>query len=763
MASVLPSFFLQQLPPFRLLKGPQASSQTEELLLAHRLLLAALMHAQAQNGRHSFLWNPSQGETEGQQRESQGHRPSLDSANTIEGPCQSLVAAAVTQLFSSGSGAYFFLTRSKGSSCSKCLARSLVSRAVTAAHGFPKQRAMKEAEAKAARLLHYVQNLGNCLIFLAAAQHRICALLEAKQCRNPLAADTAPSHVAAVTSLADPAATEAWMLLRHLQNVAAKAAEELREANTLNFSLSESLIGLCAGNVAGPLSHIKASRQNLQDGTSLETTSVRIPPTAANQISAGKAAPPVPVAFFKCVRGFRPRREFGSDTSRGTRASLRQMPTVPQSKLFSTDATGARAGATYSSAAILAPEAVMRPAEAPSRPALAASNESTATVEELPIGRTGSVRRILGPPICCNRRCRSWDHSGCRNMGALPGNLQKSFTGPDEAGCEAALLKKARNNLQLPQKLRGPPSGQPPQHQSSEKAQQDPTQEQPAGDMTTQVEITAPERQVLEGASQPPHFLPCGRALASKKTCFFRGLGASQAACRPCRETSLPLLESGTAALQQQPILHLPPCAGASNATVEPNHVPQQHLQQRTDPHCCGKPTAQFSWGAVPSNVNPLCHSAGIPVQQQAIEQGSTALNRTAAQKILVKTPWISPATNSKQQHQNRQLMLRLEPMTLNLQALSSQGDKPHHCLCADSDTEGLMRVLGGSPLQYKNLHGPCGSGVYATLRAVGSAAGSKDYLAGVKGPTASPYETSLRYLKQNARAVAAEINYSCQ
>lgn len=228
----------------------------------------------------------------------------------------------------------------------------------------------------------------------------------------------------------------------------------------------------------------------------------------------------------------------------------------------------------------------------------------------------------------------------------------------------------------------------------------------------------------------------------------------------------MPLCEGGTAALQQQPVPHVAHCARASSATIEPNHLPQQHLQQQTHPRCCGEPAARFCWGVPPSRVNPLCHSAGIPVQQQTVEHSSAALcqNRGTPQRVLIKVPWVPAATNSKQQHQSRQPMLRLEPMTpLDLQALSSHCDKPHSCLCADSDAGGLTRGLEKKPLQCKDLQGACGSGVYATLRAASSAAKSDKYPEGVKGPNDLSYETSLRYLKQNARAVAAELNYACQ
>ncbi|XP_026190911.1 uncharacterized protein LOC34622243 [Cyclospora cayetanensis] len=279
--AVLPQLVLQQPHTTNSLPAPQP---TEELLLAHRLLLGDLLQALPHSG--DGVLQQQRQEPQCMHREDRYPHDTLkgkplkskhqtDSAAATAGAkaqvagaaasCRSLAAAAAACLLR-GEGSSLLVTLPKTcASCSKCMSRGIATSAA-ALGGLQKQRAAREAEAQALRLLQQAQRLGGPLLFIAAAQHRLSTLLTFEgACSAPLGTrgTVGPAQPTAPLLQLESADTAvSLLLLQQMQGAAAATVDTLVEAHSLSLALGESLAALRGGAPTLPGVSSQAVQEN---------------------------------------------------------------------------------------------------------------------------------------------------------------------------------------------------------------------------------------------------------------------------------------------------------------------------------------------------------------------------------------------------------------------------------------------------------------------------------------------------------------------
>ncbi|OEH80389.1 hypothetical protein cyc_05976 [Cyclospora cayetanensis] len=132
--------------------------------------------------------------------------------------------------------------------------------------GLQKQRAAREAEAQALRLLQQAQRLGGPLLFIAAAQHRLSTLLTFEgACSAPLGTrgTVGPAQPTAPLLQLESADTAvSLLLLQQMQGAAAATVDTLVEAHSLSLALGESLAVLRGGAPTLPGVSSQAVQEN---------------------------------------------------------------------------------------------------------------------------------------------------------------------------------------------------------------------------------------------------------------------------------------------------------------------------------------------------------------------------------------------------------------------------------------------------------------------------------------------------------------------
>lgn len=797
---------MQQLPSSSFPRDSRAPCDSDELLRAHRLLLWALIHAQVQTSSHLSRTCSLEGQALPPKQSQREERPLLqqprgaaaapnmyNSSKRVEAAetatprsSSSLALAAVAQLLGDGSS-IFCLSAEKGSNtCSKCLARSLVSCTAAAPGGPSKQRAMRRAEAKAARLLKQLQCLGGALLFIAAAQQRLCALLATKGGSPSSFVDSSsPLPTEAATEAAPPLplgadAAECLVLLRQLQGAAAAAAASLREAQALSLSLGESIAVATAGAPAGYPAHPEVLRFNRHEGASSETANAGTSaastamaasaPRAAEAVAAKTATQAPRGAFTTGALGAPQRRAVVRDLPRRSRESPGHTLVAAQRATPATmfSASAPTAGPSGPAAATLQQSGGRgwRPAESVPTGGAPCGAPHARSVGKLPIVQHAPMEVPRRNLIWCSHRHKSCES---RELGGRMASLAGAREGPPARLAGISCCSRASS---VAEDARG-------------------VQKERVGTLLRRTQQVAFHGRMHQQQQQQPQN---GRHLGRDADRRVQAAPPSPAAVQPQESSAGTLLEANVAGWKGMGLCYVvgvPPADGSTQdeaplvvfeggaprcraaATVPqtpsvetpPGQQPmqQEQLRQRWEP--AGPRSEQGAcvfWRPPPYQAHPPCPFQGTNVEQQDIEQHPTGGigNPRVARRVLFLAPQAPGVATWDQQHQRRQQGLKFEE---GLQP-STSPPVPHYdtarsCAGPAGSRRGPASAIREFSFQQSCSRGVCASGIYARRRAAGSAATPIGVHARSTVAQASPYEESLRRLKQNARDAAAAFN----